>query len=173
LYLCQVLLLSKPFSYSTVAYHWLLKSLIVSPFALFLGSSLQGFYPSTAMANLGIAIYLTVASAFITLMFKQYAGDLNRNQRTFLVAVTWEKGILLHHALFVGSIAMMVVFILISNITRSNWPVLAWQVFGLYEIYLLEQLAKGVKPNFVLLDALAIFRVLGTFYLLIFALIIS
>jgi hypothetical protein len=169
---CQLLLLSKPFAYTTIAYHWFLKSLIVSPFALFLSCSLQGFFPSAAMINLGIAFFLGVASAFITLMFKQYTGDLNRKQRSFLVSVTWERGILLHHGLFAGSVAAMVIFVLISNSTRSNWPAIAWQVFGLYEIYLLEQLAKGVKPNFVLLDALAIFRVLGTLYLLIYALLI-
>ncbi|MGB4594997.1 MAG: hypothetical protein WBI14_03740 [Anaerolineaceae bacterium] len=169
---CQVLLLSKPFSYTTIAYRWLLKSLIVSPIALFLGSTLQGFSPSTAFINLGIALFLGTASAFITLMFRQYAGDLNRKQHTFLVSISWEKGLMLHHVLFAGSVAAMVIYVLTSNSANSNWPAIAWQVFGVYEVYLLEQLAKGVKPNFVMLDALAIFRILGTLYLLIYALLI-
>ena len=169
---CQFLLLSRPFTYSTVSYHWLLKSVIISPLAIFLGCTLQGFSPSIPLINLGIALFLCVSSAFITLMFRQYAGDLNRKQKTFLVSVSWEKGLMLHHILFAGSILAMVIYVLTSNSAKSNWPTITWQVFGLYEIYLLEQLAKGVKPNFILLDTLTIFRVLGSFYLLIYALII-
>jgi len=169
---CQFLLLSKPISYTTTPYHWLLKSLIIAPFGLFFGCTLQGFFPSPAMINLGISVFLGAGSALIVLMFKEYASDLNRKRRSFLITVTWEKGLLLHHFLYVASLTSLILFAIISRGTNIYWPAIAWQVFGLYEIYLLEQLARGIRPNYPLMDALAIFRVLGTLYLLIYALLI-
>jgi len=168
----QIVMLNKPLSYTTTTYHWVLKCLIASPFAFFLGCTLQGFYPSTPLIFLGVFVYFGTASAYITLMFRQYAGDLNRKRQTFLVSVGWEKGIFLHRLLFVGSVILLTIYVIISNSSRSNWPALAWQIFGIYEVFLIEQLAKGVKPNFVLLDVLAIFRTLGAHYLLIYALLI-
>lgn len=168
----QTLLVSNSFLYLTHAYQWLVKTFLISPLSLFLGCSLQGFAPSSAMINLGIFMFLTTASTFITLMFRQYAGDLNRNEKSFLVSVTWEKGIWLHHLIFALSVVVLFIYLMASHSLSSYWPVLAWQAFGLFEIYLLEQLVKGMKPNFALMDALAIFRVLGTQYLLIFSLLI-
>lgn len=170
--ICQILLLAKPISYSTLTYQWLIKSFNVAPLAFFLATTLQGFSPAPALIYLASALFLGMAAAMITLSYKRYAGDLNRKERTFLVVIGWEKAITLHHLLFAGSVASLVIYMLVSNSVNTNWPVLAWQVFGLYEVYLLEQLARGVKPNYVLLDALAVFRMLGTLYLLFYALII-
>lgn len=152
---------------------WFFEGLIVSPLMFLLGCSIQEYRLSYLLLVLWIPIFAMYSSAAITLLFSEY--DQNRNVRTegFIAKVGWEKALRFHHALLGLAYVSLTAYLFLSGSWAANWPVLALLVVSGLEVYLLERMAAGMKPNWLFLKTLAIVQFFSLIYLLAYPLLIN
>ncbi len=107
-------------------------------------------------------------ATLILYQFTNYASDCKNCQNTLLVRIGWQRGWHLHNIL-------LIVGYLLLGITQFQglpwvilWPSLLSLPIAIYQIFLMNQVAAGVKPRWSLLKVTSLSIVLLTAYLLTF-----
>ncbi|MFZ3070093.1 MAG: hypothetical protein WA110_03100 [Anaerolineaceae bacterium] len=150
-------------------YRWLVDGLIVSPISLFFASSVQGLAPGRILFFLSIPLLLFYLTSSTCLQFERYSSELSKGTRSFLVTLGWEKGVVIHNIILLLAFIFFGVYLYVSGAWSIAWPVFLMLIISLAEVYLLQRLAEGMKPNWRLLRAVAVFQYLGVVYILLFA----
>ena len=101
--------------------------------------------------------------------FQSYAKDLRKNENTLLMLIGWERGMVLHNFLILISFLLFGLAMLFGISHRVVLPVFLVLPLGIFQIWYINRIASGAKPNWHLLKATAI-SILGlTTYLLAFS----
>lgn len=152
---------------------WLFEGWVVSPLMLLLGSAIQEYQFSRLYLLLWMPSFFLYSASAITLLFAEYDKNSDTRKQNFIGSVGWEKALTIHHGLLIMTYLSLLVYIAVSNTWSSNWQALLLTVFAGLEVLLLEQMARGMKPNWQLIKTLAIIQFFSLIYLLAYPLLIK
>jgi 1,4-dihydroxy-2-naphthoate polyprenyltransferase len=112
-----------------------------------------------------LALHLAMVIIF---EFPDYASDIKHMKTTLLVRIGWESGIVMHNVLIMTGYLVLAVGIILGFPLRVALPGFLSLPLGLFQIWMLNRIAAGAKPNWKALTLNAA-SVLGlTVYLLAF-----
>ena len=152
---------------------WLFEGLMVSPLMFLLGSAIQEYQFSYLLFLLWMPVFFLYSTSAITLMFSEYDQNSSTRSKSFIASVGWEKALKFHHVLTVMTYVSLLGYLATSNTWSRNWPTLLLGLVSGVEVFLLEQMARGMRPNWPLLRALAIVQFFSMIYLLAYPLLIK
>ena len=152
---------------------WLFEGLVVSPILFLLGSSVQEYQFTPLLFLLWMPLFFLYGVSAITLLFSEYDKSSSARSNSFIASVGWEKALRFHHALILLCYVSLFIYILTSNTWSRNWPALLLSIVSGLEVFLLEQMAGGMRPNWKLIRALAIVQFFSLIYLLTYPLLIQ
>jgi 1,4-dihydroxy-2-naphthoate octaprenyltransferase len=105
----------------------------------------------------------------LALEFPDYASDLKLGRRPILIRVGWQRGMIIHNVLVLGSFVILGMAFIFGLPLRVGWPVFFVLPIGLFQIWMMNRIADGAKPNWNLLMLVAVSTFGLTTYLLTFA----
>ena len=152
---------------------WLFEGLMVSPLMFLLGSAIQEYQFSYLLFLLWMPVFFLYGTSAITLMFSEFDQNSSTRSNSFIASVGWEKALKFHHVLTVMTYVSLLGYLATSNTWSRNWPTLLLGLVSGVEVFLLEQMARGMRPNWPLLRALAIVQFFSMIYLLAYPLLIK
>lgn len=97
-----------------------------------------------------------------------YASDLKHNKRTLMVRLGWQNGMSLHNALILLAFLLIVAGLISGMPAQIGLPALAVLPFGLLQIWNVNRIAAGGKPNWFTLTFAAISLFAASAFLLAF-----
>ena len=160
---------SKNLNQWSMPYRWMTDGIIISPVLLFWGASLAKLDSTPILFFLSLPLLFFYLASQTSLQFETYAEDLKKGQQALLVSIGWEHGMTLHHVLVALGYLGLGFYLYISGAWLIAWPVLLMMSVSLFEIWQLQRIAGGMRPNWGLLKATAIIQYLGILYILLFA----
>jgi 1,4-dihydroxy-2-naphthoate octaprenyltransferase len=98
-----------------------------------------------------------------------YAHDQKLGRRTLIIQIGWLRGMALHNILILGGYLLLVVAAAIGLPWVLTWPGLLTLPVGIFQIYLMNQISAGAKPDWRLLKLTAAATFALTAYLLTLA----
>ena len=161
--------ISKNLNQWSMPYRWMTDGIIISPVLLFWGASLAKLDSTPILFFLSLPLLFFYLASQTSLQFETYGEDLKKGQQALLVSIGWEHGMTLHHILVVLGYLGLGFYLYISGAWVIAWPVLLMMSVSLFEIWQLQRIAGGMRPNWGLLKATAITQYLGIVYILLFA----
>jgi 1,4-dihydroxy-2-naphthoate octaprenyltransferase len=109
------------------------------------------------------ALYL---ATMLATTLQKYGADVRYQRRTLMVRMGWQLGMNVHNLLILVAYLLFVLAAALGLAWPLTWPALLSLPLGLYQIYLITQIARGAKPRWNVL-ALTASATLGlTLYLL-------
>ena len=160
---------SKNLNQWSMPYRWMTDGIIISPVLLFWGASLAKLDSTPILFFLSLPLLFFYLASQTSLQFETYAEDLKKGQQALLVSIGWEHGMTLHHILVSLGYLGLGFYLYISGAWVIAWPVLLMMSVSLFEIWQLQRIASGMRPNWGLLKATGITQYLGILYILLFA----
>lgn len=152
---------------------WLIEGLIVSPLMFLLGSAIQEYQFSNLLFLIWMPLFFLYGASAITLLFSDYDQNSASRMNSFISSVGWEKALRFHHVLVILTYISLLVYLAVSNTWSRNWPTLLLSFISGAEVFFLDQMARGMRPNWPLLRALAIVQFFSLIYLLAYPLLIK
>lgn len=113
-----------------------------------------------------IALHLAMMLAF---ELPDYANDFKFEKLTLMVRIGWERGITFHNILILAAYLLFGLAMLFGFPLRIGLPALLSFPLGLFQIWYVNRIAAGTKPNWNLLGLLAVLVFGITAYLLVFS----
>jgi hypothetical protein len=150
---------------------WFFEGLVVSPIMFLLGSEIQEYQFSYLLFLLWMPVFFLYAASAITLFFSDYDQSKATRSSGFIASVGWEKALRFHHGLILLTYVSLLIYLAISNTWSRNWPTLLLALISGAEVFFLQQMAGGMRPNWQLLRALAIVQFISLIYLLAYPLL--
>lgn len=151
---------------------WLIEGLVVSPIMFLMGSAIQEYQFSYLLFLLWMPIFFLYGASAITLLFSEYDQSSASRNNNFIAAVGWEKALRFHHGLTLMTYLALLIYLATSNTWSRNWPTLLLSFISGAEVFFLQQIAGGMRPNWQLLRALAIVQFFSLIYLLAYPLLL-
>ena len=150
-------------------YRWMTDGIIISPVLLFWGASLAKLDSTPVLFFLSLPLLFFYLASQTCLQFETYGEDLKKGHQALLVSIGWERGMTLHHILVALGYLGLGFYLYMSGAWAIAWPVLMMMSVSLLEVWQLQRIASGMRPNWGLLKATAITQYLGIVYILLFA----
>ena len=113
-----------------------------------------------------IALHLAMMLAF---ELPDYANDLKFEKLTLMVRLGWERGVTFHNILILVAYLLIGLAMLFGFPLTVALPALLSLPLGLFQIWYINRIAAGAKPNWNILGFLAILVFGVTTYLLTFS----
>ncbi len=108
-------------------------------------------------------------SMLLALEFPDYASDLKQGKKPILIRVGWQRGMLLHNFLLLGGFVILGIAFVLGMPLNVAWPVVFVLPIAIYQIWIMNRIADGAKPNWSLLYLAAISTFGFAAYILAFA----
>jgi len=160
---------SKNLNQWNMPYRWMTDGIIISPVLLFWGASLAKLDSTPVLFFLSLPLLFFYLASQTCLQFETYGEDLKKGHQALLVSIGWERGMTLHHILVALGYLGLGFYLYMSGAWAIAWPVLMMMSVSLLEVWQLQRIAGGMRPNWGLLKATAITQYLGIVYILLFA----
>ena len=92
----------------------------------------------------------------LTIEFPDYATDLKYEKTSLLLRLGWQRGIVMHNLLILGGFLLLALAIMLGLPWRIALPIITVLPVGVAQIWLLNRIGQGIKPNWSLLLLLAV-----------------
>ena len=146
-----------------------IKAFLVSGLIPAISLLLQGFELNRLIPLLAFPLFFLHSACSLARSFSNYANDLSKNRRSTLVTLGWEKGIFFHNVMVLFAFLLLGLGPLFGLAWKITWPALTLGIVGLFQIFQLQKIAQGAKPNWLLLNWTALILYAITVYMLLFA----
>lgn len=158
-----------PIRLAASGYGELTAAVIVSNLVPVMAFLLQSgeFHRLVAMATFPLTV-INIAM-MLALELPDYATDLKYGKRTMMVRAGWERGMLLHNILVVLGFTLLGLAVLFGLPFSIALPGLLSLPLGLFQIWMMNRIASGAKPNWAFLGFTAVALYIFMVYLLTFA----
>lgn len=150
-------------------YGELLMSILWVGFIPAMAFLLQGHSFHQILIMVSFPLTLLHISMLLALEFPDYASDLKHGNWPLLVRVGWQRGMLIHNILILASFAVLGIAFIFGLPFYVGWPVLLVFPVGLFQIWMMNRIADGAKPNWNLLLLVSISTYGLTAYILTFS----
>ncbi len=152
-------------------YNVIIEGMIVSPLMLLLGAGMQGMNPTSGYILLTIALFFLYIANRTSLLFEQYEKDLKSNERSMLIIIGWDNGIKIQNISLFLSYLVFFLYFYRNGSLGINLPVLITAIIGVFSMYLLNRMVRGMKPHWQIIKATAFLHFFAVCYLLVFPLL--
>jgi 1,4-dihydroxy-2-naphthoate polyprenyltransferase len=105
----------------------------------------------------------------LAMEFPDYASDITEGKQPAIVRIGWQRAMLLHNILILGSFVILALAFVFGLPLHVAWPVIFVLPVGLYQIWMMNRIADGARPNWSLLELVAISTFGLAAYILTFA----
>ena len=167
--LAELLYALPPFRLVSSGYGELIMSIIVGGMIPALAFLLQGHDFHRILVMVAFPLTTLHIGMLFALEFPDYASDLKQGKRPILVRVGWQRGMLIHNVLVLGSFVILGMAFVFGLPLRVGWPVFLVLPIGLFQVWMMNRIADGAKPNWNLLMLVAVSTFGLTAYILTFA----
>jgi 1,4-dihydroxy-2-naphthoate octaprenyltransferase len=113
-----------------------------------------------------IFLHLAMMLAF---ELPDFANDLKYEKLTLMVRLGWERGMVMHNVLILAAYVLVGVAMVFGFPTPVALPALLTLPLGLFQIWYMNRIAAGAKPNWTLLGWMAVLLFGVTTYLMAFS----
>lgn len=158
-----------PVELSSSGYGELTTSIIVSNLVPAFAFLLQTgeFHRLIAMSTFPLtALHLAMMLAF---EFPDYATDIKYEKLTMLVRLGWQRGMTLHNLLILANYVLLGIALFYGMPLSIGLPPLFLIPLGLFQIWMMNRIAAGARPNWRLLTLISVLLYGLTAYLLAFS----
>jgi len=158
-----------PIDLSTSGYGELVASILVANFVPFFAFLLQTgeLHRLLVMTTFPLtALHLAMMLAY---EFPDYASDFKYQKQTLLVRMGWERGMLMHNLLILVSFLVLGTAAILGLPLAIALPGFLSLPLGLFQIWMMNRIGDGAKPNWPALTFTAAALLGITVYLLMFA----
>jgi len=170
IFLGELLLVVPPFRLVTSGYGEIVMSIIFAALIPALALVLQGHDLHKLLFMVAFPLTTLHLGMLLALEFPDYAVDLQRGRRPIIVRIGWQMGMLLHNILVLGSFVIIGIAFVFGFPLRLGWPVFFVLPIGLFQIWMMNRIGDGAKPNWNLLVLVALSTFGLTAYIITFAL---
>jgi 1,4-dihydroxy-2-naphthoate octaprenyltransferase len=147
---------------------------------LLLSITIVAFVPAIAFLMQGHGMHrLLVLSVFplttlhismlLALEFPDYAADNLQEKRNALTRVGWQRGMLFHNVLLLLSFVLFAMAFILGLPLSVAWPIVFVLPIALYQVWLMNRIAEGAKPNWNMLTLISIATFILSTYILTFS----
>jgi 1,4-dihydroxy-2-naphthoate octaprenyltransferase len=158
-----------PFRLVSSGYGELIMSIIVGGLIPALAFLLQGHEFHRLLVMVAFPLTTLHIGMLLALEFPDYASDIMQGKRPILVRVGWQRGMIIHNVLVLGSFVILGMAFVFGLPLRVGWPVFFVLPIGLFQVWMMNRIADGAKPNWNLLVLVAASTFGLTAYLFTFA----
>lgn len=104
----------------------------------------------------------------LAIEFPDYASDSKYDRRNLLLRLGWQRGMILHNLLVVAGFLFLALAVFFGLPIMIAVPIIAVLPVGFVQIWLMDRIGQGKKPNWNLLMVLAVSTLGLTAYFLIY-----
>ncbi len=158
-----------PFRFVNSGYGELLMSIIWAGFIPAMAFLTQGHDYHRLLIMVSFPLTLLHISMLLALEFPDYAVDIKQGKKPILVRIGWQRGMLIHNILILAGFAILGLAFALGLPLSVAWPVVFVVPVGLFQIWMMNRIGDGVKPNWNLLLLLSVSTFGLTAYILAFA----
>ena len=158
-----------PLRIVTSGYGELMMSIIMVGLIPAMAFSLQGHEIHRILIMVSFPLATLYLGMLLALEFPSYASDITHGRRPILVRIGWQRGMVLHNLLILGSFVILGMAFIYGLPISIGWPVIFILPVGLFQVWMMIRIADGAKPNWNLLILIALATFGLTAYLLTFS----
>ena len=151
------------------AYGELILSIIMVGLIPGLAYILQGHDLHRLLIMVAFPLVILFLGILLALELPGYASDLKYGKKPVLIRIGWQRGMLLHNILVLGSFVLFGLAFVFGMPLSIGWPVFIVLPVALFQIWMMNRIAEGAKPNWNLLALSAVSTFWLTTYLLTFS----
>jgi 1,4-dihydroxy-2-naphthoate octaprenyltransferase len=130
---------------------------------------LQGHDFHRILIMVSFPLTLLHISMLLALELPDYASDLIQGKKPILIRIGWLKGMQIHNILIFGSFIIIGLALALGLPLNVVWPVVFVVPIGIFQIWMMNRIGEGAKPNWNLLMLIATSTFALTAYILAFA----
>ena len=130
---------------------------------------LQGHGFHRLLIMVAFPLVILFLGILLALELPGYASDLKYGRKPVIIRIGWQKGMLLHNILVLGSFVLFGLAFVFGMPLSIGWPVFFALPVALFQIWMMNRIAEGAKPNWILLVLSAVSTFGLTTYLLTFS----
>jgi 1,4-dihydroxy-2-naphthoate octaprenyltransferase len=158
-----------PFRLVSSGYGEVIMSIIVGGLIPALAFLLQGHDFHHILVMVAFPLTTLHIGMLLALEFPDYASDLKQGIKPILIRIGWQRGMIIHNIMILGSFVILGLAFVFGLPLRVGWPVFFVLPIGLFQIWMMNRIADGAKPNWNLLALVAASTFGLTAYILTFA----
>jgi len=151
-------------------YDVIVEGIIVSPLMLLFGAGMQGMNPTNGHILLTMAFFFLYVANRTSLLFEQYDRDLKVGERSLLNLIGWDNGIKIQNVTLFLTYLVFFLYFYRNGSLGINLPVLISAIFGVFSMFLLMRMARGLKPLWQIIKITAYLHFFAVCYLLVYPL---
>ena len=144
-----------PLRLASSGYGELLLSILVANLAPALAFLLQASEWHRLLPMSGFPLLLLHLAMMVAFEFPDYAADMKYEKSTLLVRIGWQRGMQLHNLLILGGFALLGVAWALGMPSPIVIPGLLVLPIGAYQVWMMNRIEAGGRPNWLLLTAVA------------------
>ena len=158
-----------PLRLENSGYGELILSLLVANLIPALGFTLMGGETLRTLAMVTFPLTALHLAMLLVFSLHTYAADIKYSRRTILIRMGWQNGMLVHNLLILVAYLLLALAVTFRLPWQIGAPALLTLPVGLYQIWSINKIAGGAKPQWrsLILVSAALFCV--TAYLLAFS----
>jgi 1,4-dihydroxy-2-naphthoate octaprenyltransferase len=165
----EILYALPPFRLVSTGYGELIMSIIVVGLIPAFAYLMQGHDFHRLLIMVAFPLTTLHIGMLLAMEFPDYAADITQGKRPVIVRIGWQRGMLLHNILILGSYVILGIAFVFGLPLPVVWPVIIVLPIGLFQIWMMNRIADGAKPNWSLLELVAISTFGLTTYIFTFA----
>ncbi|HBF40419.1 MAG TPA: hypothetical protein DDW19_01150 [Anaerolineaceae bacterium] len=144
-----------PVELSERGYAEVVESLLVTLLAPALTLALQMRELHLLVILLSLPLTFVYLALRIVKSLETYGRDSLLKRQVMLLRIGWQKGMNLHNFSLIGSYLLTGIFALLLLPWSLTWPYLLSLPFAVFQIFQVQQIANGARPNWRLLNLAA------------------
>jgi 1,4-dihydroxy-2-naphthoate octaprenyltransferase len=157
-----------PIRLEYTGYGELVVSVLIANFTPALGYFLQGGDSLRFLTMVTFPLTILHLAMLLAFSLSTYAIDMKYERRTLMLRLGWQNGVLLHNILILCAYLLLMLAITFGLSWQTIMPAILTLPFGLFQIWMVNRIAGGGKPNWKALQVLASALFGVTVYLLAF-----
>jgi 1,4-dihydroxy-2-naphthoate octaprenyltransferase len=165
----ELLFALPPLHLVSSGYGELIMSIIVGGLIPAMAFLLQGHDFHRILVMVAFPLTILHIGMLLALEFHDYASDLKQAKRSILVRVGWQRGMVIHNILILVGFVILGIAFVFGLPLSVGWTAFFVLPIGLFQIWMMNRIADGAKPNWNLLELVAISTFGLTAYILTFA----
>ena len=151
-------------------YDVIVEGIIVSPLMLLFGAGMQGMNPTNGHILLTMAFFFLYVANRTSLLFEQYDRENKIGERSLLNLIGWDNGIKIQNISLFLTYLVFILYFYRNGSLGLNLPVLISAIFGVFSMFLLDRMARGLKPLWQIIKITAFLHFFAVCYLLVYPL---
>ncbi len=130
---------------------------------------IQGHDFHRVLIMVSFPLTLLYLGMLLALEFPDYASDLKQGKKPIVVRIGWQRAMVIHNSMIIGGFLILGIAFALGLPLAVAWPVVFVLPIGLYQIWMMNRIADGARPNWNLLLLVALSTFGLTAYVLAFA----